>query len=314
MTGNRVVLITIGRDDPQRLVTLNATTGHRHVVYRVDGNFTMTRADARAGRAGIELIDEGSHERVKVVSVPLSGGRSKQVALADPRHCYEYLGLAGVGAAGEVVTDEIGCHDPGRNDPGKLFAYAPGAGRFLFGTTNVPQPERLQLDAELEVVGDHWLTVDEGLFDRGPERVYVTDRNSNAGRRLVKVPDVKGADMNEHGDAIAVVGRPDDHPSRPFRVLFFPHREAGREVASTKEFPQVRLCGRGLAILEWANRDRTAQRLRFEDVPGGTSRQIFRRPRRKGYYGIQTVACDERWYAWEVDGLRTTVGVESLRP
>ena len=313
VAGNGVVMITIGADDHQRLVRMDARSGKVRSLYRVDGNFTMFNAAARAGRAGIELIDEGSHHRVKVVSVPLAGGRARQVALADPRHCHEYLRLAGVAAAGEVVADEIGCNDPGDDDPGQLFAYGAGLGRRLFGTANVPDPDRLQLDAELQVVGDHWLTLDEGLFDSGPERVFVTDAATGKGRRLVKVDDVKGTDLNTAGDAVVVVKRRRAHPRRPFRVLFFAHGEPGREVASTEDFPTVRLCGPRLAVLEWLD-DRRVQRLRVQDTPGGRSRVVLRRERKRPFGGIQSVACDERWYAWLVNLRRQTVRVESLRP
>jgi hypothetical protein len=313
VAGDKVLFVTLDGGDGQRLVRLDLKTARERTLYRASDGFWMGLAAARAGQVGIELFDERV-ERTKVVSVPLAGGDAKTLASAHPtKPCYEDLRLAGVAASGAVVTDEIGCHD-GRDDPGRLFAYHADLGRRLFGTRNVPAPDRLGYDAELRVVGDHWLTLDEGLDDRGPEKVFVTDAATGDGRRLAKERSVKGADLNARGDAIVVVRRPKAHPKRPFRVRFFPRGEKGREVASSRQFPAVRLCGRGLAILEWANEERTAQRLRYQDVPGGESREILRRPRKKGYYGIQRTACNERWYAWSVEGLQVTVGAESLRP
>jgi hypothetical protein len=120
-------------------------------------------------------------------------------------------------------------------------------------------------------------------------------------------------DLNEQGDAVAVVKRAQAHPKRPFRVRFFP-RGGGPErvVASTREFPTVRLCGDGVAILEWEH-DRTAQRLTFRDTPDAPARKIFTRPRPHGRPGIQTVACNARWFAYEVDGPKgTTLSARSL--
>ena len=312
--GDRLVFIAIGSDDRQGVVRLNLRTGAKRRLYRAPGPFTIFYVRARDGHAGIESINE-STQAVRVASVPLAGGTARTVATASYQEpCYDYLRLVGVASGGDVVTDEIGCHDPAEDEPGTLFAYGPAGGRSVFGTRHVPGPERLEFDAELSVVGDRWVTLDKGLFDRGPEKLFLGESATDDGRRLLKFRSIKAFDLNEQGDAIALLRRPRAHPKRPFRVWLFPHGGGAREVASARDRPFVNLCGRGLAVLAWA-RDRTAQRLLFQDTPGGPAREVFRRPRPHGKPGIRHVVCNERWYAHEVSGPKgTTLSVAQLKP
>jgi hypothetical protein len=130
----------------------------------------------------------------------------------------------------------------------------------------------------------------------------------------VKNPSIKGYDLNQHGDVVVVVRRPHAHPKRPFRITIFPHGGTPHEVASNADFPTVRLCGRGLAILEWLH-DRTEQRVTYRDTPDSPPRTIFSRPRPHGRVGIRDVACDGRWlgYSTAKAGV-VTLHARSLAP
>jgi hypothetical protein len=304
----------------RRLDRVDVRTGAVRTVYRVPKSldaFGIYQAKVGGGRAGIELINENNYDGVRIVAVPTAGGKPRIVAKATHKKpCWDDVGLVGVTPGGEVVTDELRCQKPGKDDePGTLFAYGPGGDRRAFGHRFVPEPERLRYDADVWVVGDRWLTLDEGLNDSGPDQLFLTEAATDEGRRLVKDRSIKASDLNENGDVIVALRRPHAHPKRPFRVLLFPHGGgASREVASTPEFPTVRLCGRGLAVLEWRH-DRTAQRLTFRDTPDAPPRTIFSRPRPHGFLGIQDVACTARWFGYStlVRG-GVTLNVSSLAP